>query len=197
MTAIELLRYNSNSPLAYCPVHGLYVVSGLVATGDARLIFSHCSTNCPTCGSQSEILPGLYAPDGDNISLLLDPGISPEALEALGRLLRAVQAGELTPEDAQKEADKVHHGFGKLFNISQWSDQAKSTLYASIIGAIAIISAAKIASAPSQTIVIQQPATIEHVITRKRKLLGSTALNNHNLTHDAKPRPAPHHRGHH
>src|ERR1700688_682414 len=97
MARIESLSYRSNSPLAFCPAHGLFVITGMEATGNAKLSFSHCATNCPTCGSPSEILPGLYEPDGANIRLLLDPGVSAEALESLQKLLRAVVAGEMTP----------------------------------------------------------------------------------------------------
>ena len=121
MARLNSVRYKSNSPLASCPVDGLFVAAGAaaVATGNAKLIISHCGTNCPTCGGSNELLPGLYEPDGANIRLLLDPGVSAEALEALQKLLRAVVAGEITPERAIKEAEKVHAGWGKLFDL--WS----------------------------------------------------------------------------
>jgi hypothetical protein len=195
MGQIESVTYKSNSPLAFCPVDGLFVASGAaVASGNARLRLSHVSTNCPTCNGQSEILPGLYAPDGENISLLLDPGISPAALKEIQRLLLAVQIGEITPEHAQMEAERVHPGWGKFFNIAQWSDQAKATLYASVIGAIAIVAAARINSPPSQTVIINPPTALESVTSRKSGLLGSTALNNHFLTHNPTPKQEPHHR---
>ena len=115
MARIESLSYRSNSPLAFCPTHGLFVFTGMAATGNAKLSFSHCGTNCPTCGGSSEILPGLYEPDGANIRLLLDPNVSAEALDALQKLLRAVLAGEMTSGRRHKGSREGSSGVGKAF----------------------------------------------------------------------------------
>jgi hypothetical protein len=194
MARIESLSYRSNSPLAFCPKHGLFVFTGMAATGNAKLSFSHCGTNCPTCGGSSEILPGLYEPDGANIRLLLDPNVSAEALDALQKLLRAVLAGEMTPEDAIKEAEKVHRGWGKLFNISEWSDQAKATLFASILTATAAFAGARMSSPPPVTVNVDPPTIVQSVPPTKRDLLGSTSLNvaHHFSIHGRQHRPEPH-----
>jgi hypothetical protein len=191
MAQIESVTYKSRSPLAACPVDGLFIASGAVATGNALVRFAHVSTNCPKCGANSEILPGLYTPDGDNIRLLVDQSISPNALESLKKLVMAVQSGEISPDYAQREAEKVHHGWGKFFNVSQWSDQAKATLFAAIISGTTAIVATRISSPP--TVVIQQPAITRVVTERNKSLLGSTSMYPF-VQHGPRPRPEPHHR---
>jgi hypothetical protein len=196
MARIESLSYRSNSPLAFCPVDGLFVATGAaVATGNAKLSFSHCGTNCPTCGGPSEILPGLYEPDGANIRLLLDPGVSPEALQALQKIIESVQAGTITPEQAIKEAEKVHTGWGRFFDVSKWSNQSVM-LSSAFITALGVIIGAKISPPPAVTVIVNPPAIVQSITPKKRDLLGSTAViapsKNYNLQH----RPEPHKRTH-
>ena len=140
MTRTESVRSKSNAPLAFCPVDGLFVAYGAAsATDGAKLHILDCATNCPTCGRQVELLPGLYEADGDRLNFLLDPSVSDAALAALRKLLIAVQAGEITPEDAKKEAEKVHRGWGTLFNFSKWAPEVRGALVASLITAAATI----------------------------------------------------------
>jgi len=174
MARLDSVRYKSNSPLAFCPVDRLFVVTAAVASNGGKIIVARPSTiNCPTGGASCEMLPGLYASDGDHINFLLDPRVPAEALEALRKIIESVQAGKITPEQAVNEAEKVHAGWGKLFNISRWSANTL-TLSTSLLSAIAIIAAARISS-PAQTVTINTPpAIIQFIAPTKSGLLGST-----------------------
>jgi hypothetical protein len=150
-------------PLAFCPRHGLFAATAIAINEGAAATFIGCGTNCPACGAAAEIIPGLYQPAADRMNLLVDPSISLLALGAIRNLVERLQAGKITEDDAKREAEKIHPGAGKLFDIAHWSDQAKATLYAAIIGAVAVIVAARIASNPSQTAFVN-PTVIERVI---------------------------------
>ena len=70
----------------------------------------NCVTNCPSlgCNHTCEILPGEYrARDKGRLDLLLDPSISPAALEALKKIVEEVRDGKLSPEQAETEARRV------------------------------------------------------------------------------------------
>jgi hypothetical protein len=174
MARLDSVRYKSNSPLAFCPVDRLFVVTAAVASNGGKIIVARPSTiNCPTCGASCEMLPGLYASDGDHINFLLDPRVPAEALR---KIIESIQAGKITPEQAVNEAEKVHAGWGKLFNISRWSANTL-TLSTSLLSAIAIIAAARISSPPAQTVTINTPpAIIQFIAHTKSDLLGSTSI---------------------
>jgi hypothetical protein len=189
MTRVESVQYNSDAPLAFCPVHGLFVASGAARAGtNARLIIQNVATNCPICNCASEVLPGLYAPDGDSIRLLLDPSASTEALDALRKIIESVQAGKITPEQAGAEAEKVKPGWGKLFNVAGWSTNSV-TLAVAMLGLIGVIANAKL-SAPPTVIVNVPPAIVQTVTPARRHLLGSTAMTHpHAIPHSRAPHP--------
>ncbi|PBC01232.1 hypothetical protein CK220_27305 [Mesorhizobium sp. WSM3860] len=122
----------------------------------------------------SEILPGRYELVGDRLNVLLDGSISQAALTALREIVERLQRNEITPVQAKAQAESIVPKAGRLFDIANWSDTAQATLYASIIGAIAIVAAAKLSSsgsAPPPQIVI------ENVIDRQKDVLrDSTSL---------------------
>jgi hypothetical protein len=70
---------------------------------------------------------------------------------------KQAQANKITPEEAKEQAERVVLGAGRLFDIANRGDQAKATLYASIIGTIALVVAAKVSS--STTVVNVEPTT--------------------------------------
>ena len=143
-------------PPAFCPVHGLFPVTAIsFKPGVKDVSFYDVGATCPKCGTNSEIIPGTYNVRQTGLDILLDSSISPKALEALKRLAEQAQNGEISPERAKKEAEAISPKAGKLFDVSNWSDQAKATLYAAIIGATAVVVAARIASSPSQVVNVQ------------------------------------------
>jgi hypothetical protein len=184
-------------PWRFCPVDGLFVAHGAAsATDGAKRRILDCATVCPTCGRHVELLPGLYEADGDHLNFLLDPSVSDAALAELRKLLVALQAGEITPEDAEKEAEKVHRGWGAFFNFSQWAPEVRGALIASLITAAATIVASRMSSSPSVTVnnyIQMPPAVTETVTPRKRNLLmGSTSLTPHFVQRGHRPATGPH-----
>ena len=170
----------SHHPPAFCPEHGLFPVTffrlGARATNTT---FIGCAATCPKCGRVSEIIPGVYDPTADGLNILIDRSISPEALDEIRRIAERLQQGEISAPQAKAEAEKISPNAGKLFDIADWSDQAKATLYAAIIGAIAIVAAARIASPPNQTVNVQpiiERTTQEEKPSLKNSLKSSSAI---------------------
>jgi hypothetical protein len=174
-------------PIAFCPAHGFFPALAFGFRGTATLIES--ATNCPICQGTSEIISGQYEEvAAARLNLLIDPSISPAALSALRDLAEAVRAGRISAEEAKRTAEKIHPKAGKLFDVANWSDQAKATLYAALIGATAVLGAAKIASSPNQTVTINP--VIERVIERRKNdLLSSSSMKP--IANPPLPRPRP------
>jgi hypothetical protein len=105
----------------------------------------------------------MYKGGVNTINLLLDPSVSLQALGALRKLAERAQTGEISVQDAKREAQRIHPKAGRLFDVADWPGQAKATLYGAIICAVGAVAAAKIATAPSQTTVIN-PSAFERVI---------------------------------
>lgn len=181
-------------PPAFCPTDGVFPAQAIViAEGatDTRLL--NIRTNCPVCGGGAEIIPGIYDATHEGLNLLLDSSISPAALTAIKNLAERAQKGKISPEDANKEAKTISPAAAKLFDITNWSDQAKSTLYAAIIGATALVAAAKM-TAPTTQIVNIQPV-IERTIDVKQpsfmnQLRSSSSLRSPPVP-KRKPKPPP------
>ncbi len=112
-------------------------------------------------------MPGSYefSHHSSRINLLLDRSISADALDALRKIAEQAKANEITPEQAKAAAEKIAPGVGKLFDVSNWSDQARATLYAAIIAAATAIVVAKIATSSPPASVNVQPV-IERIIER-------------------------------
>jgi hypothetical protein len=177
-------------PIAFCPEHGIFEMKTFAMDAGAPVNFIGSLTNCPQCGRVSEIIPGTYKADHNRLNILIDPSISPESLFAIRKIAEAAQAGSISAEDAKKEAEKIDPKAARLFDVANWSDQAKSTLYAAIIGATAVVGAARIASSPSQTTTVQP--VIERVIERvidKNDLLSTSSLSSRIKVPLPKPRP--------
>jgi hypothetical protein len=152
-------------PIALCPVHGLFPATAF-AIENATVGLIDVATTCPHCGRTSEVIPGTYQAEMDRLNILVDPSISLLALGAIRKLAEQVKAGEIDVEEAKRKAEKIHPKAGRLFDIANRSDTAKSTLYSAIIAAAAVIAAAKISSSSSHTTVINPTTVIEHVITK-------------------------------
>lgn len=155
-------------PIALCPSHGFFPATAIALGPGSTMGIYQSRMSCPQCGTPSEILPGMYRGGVDTINLLIDPSISLQALGALRKLAERAQAGKISVQEAKREAEKIHPKAAKLFDIVNWSDQAKATLYGAIIGAVALIAAARITSPASQTTAIN-PVALERVIQKSAK----------------------------
>ena len=159
-----------------------------IAAG-ATASFIGSVTNCPEpeCSHKSEIIPGVYDAAADGLNVLIDPSISPEALGEIRRIVERLQQGDISVPEAKAEAEKVSPDAGQLFDIANWSDQAKATLYAAIIGAVAIVAAARVASSPDQTVNVQ--TVIEHITQEETPTLKSILKSSSAITPPKTPIP--------
>jgi hypothetical protein len=150
-------------PPAFCPKHGIFPAAGIaIAPGATRNSFIGCTHSCPKCGHPAEIIPGVYDATQTNLNILVDASISPSALAGLREIVGRLKEGKISVGEARAEAEKISPSVGRLFDIEDWSDQAKATLYAAIIGAVAIAYAAKTTTAPSVTVNVQP--TVERIV---------------------------------
>ncbi|TPJ53219.1 hypothetical protein [Mesorhizobium sp. B2-7-1] len=78
------------------------------------VVFKNNRTNCPHCGAMSEILPGRYEMNGDQMNVELDSSISPAALSALRELIEKLQRSEITPQEAVLQASGINPSLGRL-----------------------------------------------------------------------------------
>ncbi len=144
-------------------------------------------TNCPECSHKSEIIPGTYEATADRLNILIDRSISPEALGEFRRITERLQQGKISAPQAKVEAEKISPEAGQLFDIANWTDQAKATLYAAIIGAVAIVVAARMTSSPNQTVNVQP--VIERVIQEEKSSLKNDLKSSSAITPPKKPIP--------
>ena len=157
----------SHHPPAFCPEHGLFPAIGFSLGAEVtNTTFIGCAASCPKCGHVSEIIPGVYDPTIDGLNILIDRSISPESLAEIRRIAERLQQGKISVPQAKAEAEKISPKAGKLFDIANWSDQAKATLYAAIIGATAIVVATRMASPPNLTVIVQP--VIERIIEKEK-----------------------------
>ncbi len=169
-------------PLAFCTVHGVFPARGFAAAPGASVSFVGCRVDCPRCGAMSEVIPGRYDFATQGLNLLLDPTITPAALTAIRQLALRVKQGEISPEDAKKQAAEIFPAAGRLFDVADWSGQAKATLCAGIITAVALVAAAKMTSGPTH-----MTNNITHVVERT---VGNSTMNIDDLP-IPQPKPKP------
>lgn len=143
-------------PPAFCTQHGLFPATqfGLEDVVEGTLV--GCKVSCPKCGRLSEIIPGRYDAIGRQLSILIDPSISQEALAAIRELVGKVERKELTPEQAAAEAKKISPTLAGLFDPATWSPEVK----AAIIGVVGLL----LAQSSSCSVNINySPTTIERI----------------------------------
>jgi hypothetical protein len=148
---------------ATCPVHGIFAATGIIGLGPGARVHlgPNVAMNCPKCGLSSQIMPGQYEGLEERVRILFDGSFGPMILAQLATIAEKAKAGQISAEAAKRQAQKLHPKAGKLFDVANWSDQAKATLYAAIIGAAALIGAAKLSSGP--TVIVNPPAvTVIH-----------------------------------
>lgn len=161
-------------PVGFCKKHGFFDVPSIGIS--AKGVGLRVKVPCPTCFDFCEVLPGEYSFEAGHLSLLLDESVSPEALKAILDIAARASRKEITAEQAKQEAEKISPKAGRLFDIADWSDNAKAVLYAGILNAAAMLAPHLMGSGKEQS---SAPATVvvERVIDRQKDVLrDSTAL---------------------
>ena len=160
-------------PYAFCTTHGLFEVRGfgMQQSGPGHISLIGCTTRCPACGKLSEVVPGQYSDIEGRLNLLLDPSISPEALRAIRSIAERLSRNEITPEEAEAEAEKVAPPLKKLF--SKLNTEAAAMIVAAIMQCAVAIYAAKMSNSGTTTInnyyAAPQPAAITETASSNPK----------------------------
>jgi hypothetical protein len=77
--------------IAWCPNHGILPRPIFEIGGSARIQITQSTTNCPQCGTRSEVIPGTYEAGLDRINFLLHSSASLQALGAIRKLAERAQ----------------------------------------------------------------------------------------------------------
>lgn len=157
-------------PPAFCPVHGLFPATAFpVRPGvlEANYVGTRQGCPAPGCNRIGEVISGIYSAGAKGaLNVLLDPSISPEALEALKDLISKVETGEITPEQAQEKAASFEPKFTEFFSKIDWPNQAVGLFVGVIAGLIvARMTTQQPADTPSQN-----PTSIEITINKQEFL---------------------------
>lgn len=153
----------THRPPAYCERCKLIFAAAAFAMTNTTLEITNCATNCPRCGGPAKVLDGTYAAFEERFNIALAPSVSPEALAALFGLIQQVQAKKLDLPKARRKAERIHPGLGRIFDIGNWSDTARATLFAGILAAAGPTIAHRLSPPPARVpsrpeiIVVQMP----------------------------------------
>jgi hypothetical protein len=167
-------------PLAFCREHGIFEDTAIsFADSTLHLPYGNLAVRCPVCGRSAKPLTGTYEAYREQLKVLLDESVPREALELLKQIAERLQRDEISPEQAKAEAEKISPKAGRLFDIGDWSDNAKATLLAAIFTAAAMVGSAAISSRSNSppTVQITNQVVVERIIDRTKDVLrDSTAL---------------------
>ncbi len=138
-----------------------------------------CFVSCfrADCAKECQILDGAYSSNAKGVRAVLSGDLPTEVREALAELARQLQAGKITPEKAQEEAEKITPKAKGLFNIGGMADGPRAAILAAIITiGGGVIGAGINTYGDIRSAQIQAKATIEAAnISAKASLLNSTS----------------------
>jgi hypothetical protein len=122
-------------PLAYCPT--CKIAFPIVPRPEGgTLVFQNSTTACPN-GHFARILNAHYQAFETEIQATLESN-GRAAHRAVLALWKRACAGEITPEQAQTEAERTRAGLGSTFNAANFSDPVrKAILEVLITGSVA------------------------------------------------------------
>lgn len=103
---------------AYCPhCQTIFPFRGIQA-GFGTITFNDCKTNCPVCGNtEAKVSNGVYETAFDAVRLVTGPDSTRLMLEALKAVAERLRAGEISKEQALKEADVISPKYAALLDL--------------------------------------------------------------------------------
>ncbi len=143
------MPFERHHPPAFCHQHGLFPATAFQFGESVENIgVLDCAVECPQCGAVCEVISGVYSVTVKNqLNVILDSSVSPDALQALLDLVRRVETGNLSPQEADKQAAKISPELRGFFSRIDWSNTT-----ATIVGAVlASIIASRFAPQPRPT----------------------------------------------
>jgi hypothetical protein len=112
-------------PLAYCPT--CKIAFPIVPRPEGgTLVFQNSTTTCPN-GHFARILNAHYQAFETEIQAILESN-GRAAHRAVPALWKRVCEREITPEQAEAEAERTRSGLGPIFNAASFSDPVKTAI---------------------------------------------------------------------
>jgi hypothetical protein len=132
------------APPARCLQCGAIFPSPILITPGARNVgVLECAMTCPHCGGEAPIVSGIFSLVNNTIQVLATSQLSVEVLTEFFHMMQETVACDLPIQTAKAQAEALSPRLGKLFDVANWSDNARATLYASIIlGAMTLLASA-------------------------------------------------------
>ena len=112
-------------PLAYCPTCRIAFPIAPRLEGGTR-VFQNSTTNCPN-GHFARILNAHYQAFEAEIQATLEIH-GQAARKAILALWEKLLRREMTPEQAQQEAERIKSGLGSIFNAANFSDPVRKAI---------------------------------------------------------------------
>jgi hypothetical protein len=121
---------------AYCPnCHSIFPFHRIALGDGATVGVENIATNCPVCGFVgARISDGIYRATQQAVELLSGPESSRAMLEALQAVAERLKAGEISKEQAKKEAEAASRRYGALLDLFSPHGIAALTLLITLIG---------------------------------------------------------------
>ena len=149
-------------PPAYCrDCHFLFPFGGVaIGVGGTVTVLVEPQLQCPRCNGHAVLLRGTYKAFQDRFDMFIDSNISNEAKLAVLGLIKDIQDNKISLQDAKDAAEKIDKRLSSLFDLSDWSDVARATLFSGIITAFSALTVAAATVfgpylAPSPTVIVQ------------------------------------------
>ena len=124
-------------PLAYCPTCRIAFPIAPRLEGGTR-VFQNSTTNCPN-GHFARILNAHYQAFETEIQAALRAH-GQAVRKAIPALWERLLRREMTPEQAQQEAERIKSGLGSIFNAANFSDPVKKAILEALIADFAATS---------------------------------------------------------
>jgi len=104
---------------AYCPkCHSIFPFRLIEIAEGSGVSLTNIGTNCPVCGFEgARVSDGIYRTTKNAIELLSGPDSTRIMLEALKALTERLAAGEITKDEALREATELSPKYAELINL--------------------------------------------------------------------------------
>jgi hypothetical protein len=154
-------------PLAYCPT--CKIAFPIVPRREGgTLVFQNSTTNCPN-GPFARILNAHYQAFETEIRAALGNVQGKSAHAAVLALWERLRRHDITPEQAQDEAERIKPGIGSIFSAANFADPVREAILEALVGALVATSEHNGEPSIVQQDVPLHEAKASHEIQEKRK----------------------------
>lgn len=130
------------TPPARCKAcHAIFPSPITISEGSYGVALIGNETICPRCGSLAPIVDGEYSVIDATVRVLVSSSLSAATLENFFHLMQEAQKAQYPVQQAKSLSNSISPCLASIFDITNWSDVAKSGLYGAIIvGVMTVLS---------------------------------------------------------